>query len=199
MHQHNVRERHFKCSCSSTRAFIDQHSLDQHKRIHLPRKNACPVPDCTARCASLTDVVLHILAQPHDAMSRIAFDDYIINSPLRTLVVSRRCIERARDGSYRRKVPLRLVDDARAGACWNGSLYLCDVCDAKFSTRGAVISHLRSPVHDDKIYKCKKSGDWDGCGNEYTTLGALLQHIDSGCREWDQDEIEECLEDVLKP
>ena len=56
-------------------------------RTHRPRTHACPLPGCDARCASPTDVVLHLLARPHAGLSRARFDAYVLNSPLRPLVV----------------------------------------------------------------------------------------------------------------
>lgn len=160
----------------------NQHNLDQHKRTHLPRIYACPVPGCAVRRATYTDVVLHIVAKPHESMTRIEFDEYIINSALRPLVVAGGRIVRRKRGLYQRKDPIDTVEDWEADNHWNGGCYECPHCDLTFPARQSILAHLRSPAHDDRIYKCKDSGEWDGCGDVYPTLGALLQHVRSGCR-----------------
>lgn len=115
-------------------------------------------------------------------MTRIEFDTYIINSPLRPLVIAGGRIIRRRRGLFVRRKPIDTIEDWQADDYWDGDGYDCPHCDLTFSARQAILAHLRSPVHDDRIYKCKDSGEWDGCGNTYPTLGALLQHVRDGCR-----------------
>ena len=101
LHEHNKEERHFTCSdCRSNCGFMNEHSLEQHRRTHLPKTFTCPVPDCAVQCASRTDVVLHIYAKPHSSMTYADFDSYVINTPLRRFVVPGSRLYRTRDGRY---------------------------------------------------------------------------------------------------
>lgn len=179
----------------------DGHSSEWSRSGSLRGLFACPLPGCAFECANNTNVVLHILEKKHESMSRVQFDSYVLNSPLRRLTVAVGNLHRTYRGVYSRRAPIvsAAIEDEEADCLWDGNEYVCDrgECRATFSSRVAVLAHLRSPAHDGKIYKCKDTDRHGGCGRRFSTLGALLQHIDRGCNRDDEDSIKECLARVL--
>ena len=133
-------------------------------------------------------------------MTRAQFDEYIINSPMRRLAVAVKNLHRTPGGMYTRRCPIEDAEDGDVDRLWNGEAYACDRCPATFRLHGSALAHLRSPVHDALIYKCKDTGDHEGCGQTFSTLGALLQHVNHGrCHlaYHDAEGIAECLDNIL--
>ena len=197
LNAHNKEEGHFTCrACKPVRAFEDQQSLDQHRQVHLRSLFPCPLPGCHARCTSNANVLLHIIAKPHKSMTRVQFDSYILNSGLRRYVVGGSKLRRDNDGTYHRKTPIPVSDSVDLDDLRQGDQYVCH-CTAEFPTRAAVQAHLRSPVHDVPIYRCKGKPGHGGCGNWFSTPAALFQHIGNNCRRPDAGELQEQLAQVL--
>ena len=66
------------------------------------------------------------------------------------------------------------VDDTWATtAAWNGRAYECYFCPREFRTLPALNQHLKSPVHEQKMYKCPK------CATKFTLFSGLVQHVES--------------------
>lgn len=60
---------------------------------------------------------------------------------------------------------------------WNGKSYECYLCHQKFKELPRLNAHLNSPRHDEKMYRCPRSD----CLREFTTLSAIMQHVESKC------------------
>jgi Zinc-finger of C2H2 type len=58
---------------------------------------------------------------------------------------------------------------------WNGEHYECYLCSRIFQTLPALNSHIRSPAHDQAIYRCPKAS----CARQYKLLSGLVQHVES--------------------
>lgn len=58
---------------------------------------------------------------------------------------------------------------------WNGSGYQCYLCQREFNSLRGLNSHLSSPAHEQKIYRCPGRG----CGGEFKLLSGLVQHVES--------------------
>ena len=59
---------------------------------------------------------------------------------------------------------------------WNGLAFECFLCHSTFKTLDGLNQHLKSPVHDQKIYRCPELD----CPVEVQTLSALCQHFERG-------------------
>ncbi|KAH9168398.1 hypothetical protein EDB89DRAFT_2245230 [Lactarius sanguifluus] len=57
---------------------------------------------------------------------------------------------------------------------WNGMEYECFLCHSTFKTIDRLNQHLKSPAHDEKIYRCPKPD----CRVEFAALSALCQHVE---------------------
>ncbi|TGO48685.1 hypothetical protein BOTNAR_0464g00020 [Botryotinia narcissicola] len=58
---------------------------------------------------------------------------------------------------------------------WNGFYYECSMCHRGFNTLQGLNGHLRSPVHDQRMYRCPGPS----CGREFIVLSGLVQHVES--------------------
>jgi hypothetical protein len=58
---------------------------------------------------------------------------------------------------------------------WNGDAFECYFCHREFDRLSGLNNHMRSPVHEQKIYRCPGRG----CGREYKALSGLVQHVES--------------------
>ncbi|EGC48988.1 conserved hypothetical protein [Histoplasma capsulatum var. duboisii H88] len=60
---------------------------------------------------------------------------------------------------------------------YNGSFWECYICHRQFNSKGALTSHVNSPAHQQKVYRCPNSKG--KCGKQFTTLAALFNHLES--------------------
>jgi len=58
---------------------------------------------------------------------------------------------------------------------WNGYSYECYLCSREFSQLNGLNNHLKSPAHEQNLYRCPKAS----CGREYKLLSGLVQHVES--------------------
>lgn len=58
---------------------------------------------------------------------------------------------------------------------WNGYSYECCLCPRTFGSLQALNNHLKSPAHEQNLYRCPGRG----CGREYKLLSGLVQHVES--------------------
>lgn len=58
---------------------------------------------------------------------------------------------------------------------WNGYCYECYLCSRGFGSLQALNQHMRSPAHEQNIYRCPKAA----CGRNYKLLSGLIQHVES--------------------
>lgn len=58
---------------------------------------------------------------------------------------------------------------------WNGSYYECFICYCEFRTLRSLDLHLKSPRHEEAIYRCPNK---QGCIRDFKTLGALCAHAE---------------------
>lgn len=58
---------------------------------------------------------------------------------------------------------------------WNGRQYECCLCSREFGTLQALNAHMRSPIHEQAMYRCPKTS----CGTNFKLLSSLVQHVES--------------------
>ncbi|KAF9487596.1 hypothetical protein BDN71DRAFT_617978 [Pleurotus eryngii] len=73
------------------------------------------------------------------------------------------------------------------------SSYVCTICAHQFTSLRALNTHLNSPAHDDKEFKCPKAK----CGREFKLISGFVQHVESGvCGASKMKGIEQYYEDL---
>ena len=65
------------------------------------------------------------------------------------------------------------VDTWATQAAFNGEAFECYFCPREFSTLHGLNQHLKSPVHEQKLYHCPK------CTTKFKLFSALIQHVES--------------------
>ncbi|KAI0651011.1 hypothetical protein C8Q79DRAFT_899889 [Trametes meyenii] len=174
LHGHR-RQTHSDRYCVMCKHMFKQPSnLWSHSRssIHQGRNVHCPMRGCTKSFISNAALILHL--ESGSCVSRMDRDT----------------IDRATRLVDRRGIitnPQRLIAGGSGGTtvtqtwaterAWNGSCYECYLCHRTYGTLTALNQHLQSPAHAEKAYRCPRM--LHGCGEEFPTLSAFCQHVES--------------------
>lgn len=75
-------------------------------------------------------------------------------------------------------VPPLTVDEHVTQDMWDGAAWECPYCRRAFDAKESLRVHLASPAHAPRFYCCCNdlSG---GCGAHFSTLSALVRHVES--------------------
>ncbi|KAI0341150.1 hypothetical protein BDW22DRAFT_331452 [Trametopsis cervina] len=159
--------------------FLTEHGFYQHltaSAIHNPRTKKCPGKRCNRSFVSHGDLLLHLESgacpsgmtrQRVNTLAILYDEDNVITDPSR--LVEDQDSEEA-----------EVVGCWATEGTWNGDAYECYLCHKTFRTLSSLNSHLGSPAHADKIYRCPTQ--FNGCDRHLKTLSGLLHHIErSGC------------------
>ncbi|KAI0325435.1 hypothetical protein GY45DRAFT_1364490 [Cubamyces sp. BRFM 1775] len=180
LHEHR-RQKHADRYCvPCKRMFQSASNFDSHRRsaVHQGRSIVCPMKGCGKAFVSSAALVLHLESGAcvsrvdRDTVNRIVerFDrQNIITNPSRMIAGG--------PGSASSRKPT-VVDQWATERSWNGAGYECYLCHRTYRTLPALNQHLRSPAHEDKLYRCPRG--LYGCGTEFSTLSAFCQHVESG-------------------
>ncbi|THH32218.1 hypothetical protein EUX98_g1976 [Antrodiella citrinella] len=166
-------DHHWYCE-SCNRTFRSESNLDSHLRssVHLPRRFKCP--GCNNAFISPAALILHCEAgRCPSGVTRQAIDRLVVAFDRNNIITNPNRLLQGPDGSY--SAPSTITSWATRNS-FNGQAYECVLCHREFRTLDALNSHLRSPAHADKIYRCPGNG----CGTQFRALSALVQHVESG-------------------
>ncbi|KAL7267395.1 hypothetical protein RUND412_010022 [Rhizina undulata] len=147
------------------RFFQNDHQLSQHLRsaLHVGRKIACAFCDRSFPTAGA--LTLHLESNTcRSGITRQNLNDFVQRHD-RNHIVTDRLIEW--------NGPSSTVETWATDAAWNGSNYECYFCNRQFRLLSALNNHLKSPAHEQKIYRCPK------CQTRFVTLSGLVQHVES--------------------
>lgn len=135
--------------------------------IHNKRVNPCVGSICNKGFVSFGDMTLHC----ESGACKSGIDRHKVNG----LAVQH-------DADSVITHAARLAQDAKqpkptaTEASWNGEAYECPLCPKTFGTLSGLDSHLQSPVHAAKGYRCPSAHN--GCDTEFKTLSGLLHHVE---------------------
>lgn len=164
---------HYCAPCK--RSFKSAGNLDAHLRsaTHQPKVVACSCKGCESRFVSLAAVILHI--ETGICSSGVTRAD--VNKFVRLYNANHKSV-------IDMLIPRRdIVTEGRAVVepVTNGNTqlrYQCSICRAKFRSNTAATSHVESPKHEAKLYKCPN--EQNGCHQTFSALSGVFQHIESG-------------------
>ena len=177
-HCRDAHEERWCAPCK--RMFQNENNLRQHLRsaTHQTVKFRCPMTGCGRAFISTSALALH-------------FESGSCPSGITREMVDRFFPELLDGGGVITNPGRRLTDGPSSSSSasppattrwwatertWNGSAYECYLCHRTFKSLVALNAHLGSPAHGDKPYHCPTQ--FGGCGTEYRTLSAILQHIE---------------------
>lgn len=172
---------HWYCP-SCDRVFQSKNNLEQHLQhssVHQPKRYKCPGTGCRTAFISPSALILHCESGACPSkVTRNAVNNFIVRYDEHRIITNPSRLIAGPDGSY--TAPSSTISIRDLNRCFNGRAYECVLCDKEFKTIDALGSHLRSPVHADKIYRCLRGWPVDGCGKEFRTLSALISHMERG-------------------
>ncbi|KAI1397047.1 hypothetical protein F4819DRAFT_473284 [Hypoxylon fuscum] len=162
---HEISDHYYCADCE--RLFNSYNNIKMHlnSRVHRGKNLACPF--CKQNYTTATGLAHHL---ERGACPKAPFLD--------------------QDEVYRlvrRKDPSGLFSKNLIGwegsekykataLAWNGRAYECFICHRQFSQLHSLDQHVSSPTHQQNLYHCPKRNT---CGREFTTLAALMSHLES--------------------
>ncbi|KAF4630250.1 hypothetical protein G7Y89_g7885 [Cudoniella acicularis] len=143
---------------------LDWECEHMHSRIHAGADMQCPF--CKRSFATASGVTIHL----ESGSCSSGLNRHKINDMVRRLdrnnVITRPMITMP---GYDR------VETIATSRAWNGSGFECYLCTKQFNSLHSLNNHLKSPAHEQKIYRCPNRQ----CGREYKLLSGLVQHVES--------------------
>ncbi|KAK0209056.1 hypothetical protein DFS33DRAFT_499299 [Desarmillaria ectypa] len=174
LHEHRRQSpNHYYCA-SCKRDFQSESNLDAHLRssIHMPPVFKCPGARCNEAFVSRSAVVLHLESGCCISRAdRAAVNRYVRQYDNENIITDPSRMLTGPDGAPRDEIIYSANENA-----WDESAYECYLCHQTTRTLCSLNQHLASPKHEAKMYICPS----DSCRIRFTTLSALLQHIESG-------------------
>jgi hypothetical protein len=185
LHQHcsNAAGHPYCVSCK--RMFMNQNNLNQvgtlsapkpsysadlqiqhlHSRVHVGASMQCPF--CKEGFTTASGVTIHLESGrcTVSGLDRAKIND-IVQRLDRNNIITRPLLTMPGYGD------IEMIATERA---WNGYNYECYLCPREFQTLRALNNHIKSPVHEQAIYRCPKAS----CGRQYKLLSGLIQHVES--------------------
>ncbi|KIJ50646.1 hypothetical protein M422DRAFT_224621 [Sphaerobolus stellatus SS14] len=174
LHEHN-RQKHWYC-IDCRRLFQSQSNLNSHlnSSTHKPKDIVCPGKDCGGRFVSVSALLLHFEAgRCSSGMTRDKLNRYIVQWDRSNVITNPSRLIAGPAGTY--QVPA-VTETWASERSWNGYGYECFLCHNVFGTLVALNSHLKSPRHQDRIYRCPNRTT---CGAEFSVMSSLTQHVES--------------------
>ncbi|KAF3480727.1 uncharacterized protein GIQ15_06074 [Arthroderma uncinatum] len=152
------------------RTFQNRNSLNMHMRskAHLGGSIACPF--CGVGFTTASGLVHHL---ERGACPRAP--------SLNRETILRKVRELDPNGRItNRQIEWRDEDNVQYSAtqhAFNGQYWQCYLCSSTFNSVNGPNSHLNSPVHKQKVYRCPNR--LNRCLKEFVTLAALFNHLES--------------------
>jgi len=171
--QAHDRDVHFYCT-DCKRSFPSESNIRHHlnSKLHHPANVQCPGHGCGRVFVSHAALVLHFESGAcSSGMTRKQLNRLAVRTDTSNYITNPARLLPGPDGGFEAPAP---VDMWATEISWNGEAYECFLCNSEFLTLPRLNQHLRSPRHDEKIYRCPQSD----CRTEFVTLSGLCQHVE---------------------
>ncbi|RPD70226.1 hypothetical protein L226DRAFT_539078 [Lentinus tigrinus ALCF2SS1-7] len=172
-------EQHADRYCAQCeRIFQNANNLREHERssVHQARDVVCPMRGCGRSFVSKAALVLHMESGTcASGMTRAIVDKLATKLDKGGVITNPARMIGGPSSLPEKPTVTKMWATERA---WNGSAYECYLCHRGYGSLPALNAHLRSPAHGEKLYRCPTRRH--GCGREFRTLSAFVQHVESG-------------------
>ncbi|PGH08534.1 hypothetical protein GX51_01053 [Blastomyces parvus] len=170
--QHMKAKGHYKHYCAPCGIrFQNQNNLNMHLRSKVHQGSNVSCPFCQTKYTTASGVAHHLERGACPRAPKLNRESIL--SEIRTRdphgVITNKQI-----AWHEEEAEVTYLATDRA---WNGRAWECYLCHATFKGRNALNSHVNSAVHKQKVYHCPNAGA--KCGRQYSTLGALFNHLES--------------------
>jgi len=172
-HEHGQQSHPYCIPCR--RAFLSKSNLVAHlnSSVHKSKDFVCPGKDCGRGFVSKSALLLHFEGgKCPSGITREKLNQKIVQLDRNNLITNP---ARLIAGPRGYESP-RVTETWATERSWNGSAYECVLCHRQYRTLHSLNAHLKSPRHQDKIYRCPNR---TSCGSEFSALSSLTQHIES--------------------
>ena len=137
----------------------------QHLKSRVPAGNNVKCPWCPRKFVNLAGICVHL-------------ESGSCESCVDTQMVNQYCMEVDRSHIFTTKrIELHCNYDSKTpiatNAAWDGDCSRCYLCSRGFGRLSSLNTHLKSPVHQEKIYHCPR------CHGEFILLSGLVAHLES--------------------
>ncbi|KAF7926583.1 hypothetical protein BELL_0382g00020 [Botrytis elliptica] len=163
--KHHVSQHGDRYCTPCKRMFMNENNLmqHQHSKVHQGFPMKCPL--CPTHYPTTSALINHLESGRCPSGS----NRERINAEIRRL-----------DKNHKITTPLIEYSSPSSTniateRSWNGFCYKCSICHCGFSTLQGLNGHLRSPVHDQRMYRCPGPS----CGREFIVWSGLVQHVES--------------------
>ncbi|MCO5564811.1 hypothetical protein L7F22_018479 [Adiantum nelumboides] len=158
-----------------SRGFQDENSFRFHLASKRHAKPSMVCPQCGCGFVSAAGLVKHV--EMSSTCYRNLRNNQIVEAVRRWEAKSARpnlftvpCIE-WNDNNNETIICCKSI---ATEASFNGTHYVCPVCNKKFTSLWSLNQHLDSNVHEPFEFRCKK------CSKKFKDLSALVAHVESG-------------------
>lgn len=209
LHDHCLAKHPYCTECREV--FESEGDLERHLRssIHLPddsdsdddddsERTICPLVHCNRSFKSNSALILHLEAGACKSGADKAWVDRmaVLMDRNNVFVVPPATSDECVAGGTNNHSPVNVygevspTNDLRMllfQYSYNGSFYECILCHETLGNRSLFDAHIVSSGHLEMPYvqgfKCPSSRRFNGCGTEYTSVSALMQHVENamGC------------------
>ncbi|TGO10716.1 hypothetical protein BTUL_0127g00150 [Botrytis tulipae] len=162
---HHISQHGHRYCTPCKRMFMNENNLmqHQHSKVHQGFPMKCPF--CPTQYTTASALIIHLESGRCPSGS----NRERINAAIRHL-----------DKNHVITTPLMEYSspsftNIATERSWNGLCYECSMCHRGFNTLQGLNGHLRSPVHDQRMYRCPGPS----CGREFIVLSGLVQHVES--------------------
>ncbi|KAF7867169.1 hypothetical protein EAF04_005253 [Stromatinia cepivora] len=145
--------------------FQNENNLMQHQHSKIHQGSAMKCPFCPTHYPTASALIIHL----ESGSCPSGMNRQKINAEIRRLD-SRHVIT-----TPQIEYPSSSSTSIATQRSWNGYRYECALCSREFNTLQGLNGHLRSPVHEQKIYRCPGPR----CAREFKLLSGLVQHVES--------------------
>ncbi|KAK9365619.1 hypothetical protein V1509DRAFT_632564 [Lipomyces kononenkoae] len=151
---------------SCDRIFRNDNNLTQHLHSKAHNGNSIQCPFCKRSFTTASGVTIHLESGTCTSGLNRTKINAIVQQLDRNHVITRPMLTMPGYDN---------VEPIATELAWNGYGYQCYICTKAFQYLYALNNHLKSPVHQQDMYRCPKSS----CGRTYKVLSGLVQHVES--------------------
>lgn len=150
------------------RMFQNENNLRQHQhsKAHVGDFGSIACPFCKQVYTTASGVTIHLESGVCvSGLNRAKINDIVRQLDKRHVITRPMITMPGYD----------FVEVTATERAWNGSAYECYLCERDFTSLRGLDNHIKSPVHEQAMYRCPKAG----CRREFKLLSGLVQHVES--------------------
>ncbi|KID93622.1 Zinc finger, double-stranded RNA binding protein, partial [Metarhizium majus ARSEF 297] len=186
LRDHEIKE-HFYCD-PCDRYFQDRNSINQHLHSKVHRNSSIQCLFCKNEHGTATGLVHHLES---GSCSKAPLNRDKLYEAVRRRdpngIISKKLLTWSATTSYQ-----------ATEKAWNSiaEAYQCYLCARLFGKLTSLNQHLSSPIHYQRLYHCPNSR----CRREFTTLAAVINHLESeSCEYMRFEAVQKNVERILDP